>query len=143
VWPAKEKSYGSVWIIFRKISLFAYTEFPCRFYFRRKWGTFAISVYDYFVSVSFPQNAAFVSVFCSPFPFSSETNGKFPFRFQPYMAVHIHCGDAGYLLVDGTRDRRGWYCWQNKKNAEYLLAGYGHTNSSCRLCKLGKGHKVL
>jgi hypothetical protein len=46
--------------------------------------SFAISVYDYFVSVSFPQNAAFVSVFCSPFPFSSETNRKFPFRFQPY-----------------------------------------------------------
>jgi hypothetical protein len=44
--------------------------------------SFAISVYDYSVSVSFPQNAAFVSVFCSPFPFSSETNGKFPFRFQ-------------------------------------------------------------
>jgi hypothetical protein len=58
-----------------------------RIFFPKISSQFPISpgtVYDFYVSVCFPQNAASDFPFFSLFPFSSETDSKFPFRFQPY-----------------------------------------------------------
>jgi hypothetical protein len=43
---------------------------------------YSVSVYDSAVSISFRPNAASFFVFGPPFPFSSKTDGKFPFHFQ-------------------------------------------------------------
>jgi hypothetical protein len=84
---------GLAHLYFRKVSVFVFPEFPCRFHFRRKLLTrFLFRFYlKYSVSVPFSHNTAFVSFFRSLFPFIRKRTESFLAVFNPtFDAVRDH-----------------------------------------------------
>jgi hypothetical protein len=86
-------------LYFRKVSVISFLEFPCRFRFCRKpLPRFLFRFHlKYPFSIPFPQNIISISFFGSLFPFTSETDGKFPCHFQTYSRMQDQKrGDLSY-----------------------------------------------
>jgi hypothetical protein len=78
--------HGPLWFIFSETFRIYFSGISSAVFLSVGKGSlvfFFVSVYDFAVSISFPLNAASFSVFGPPFSFFSETEGKFPFYFQP------------------------------------------------------------
>jgi hypothetical protein len=96
---------GLAHLYFWKVSVFVFPEFPCRFRFRRKLLTRFLFRFHlkYSVSVPFPHNTAFVSFFCSLFPFFRKQTESFLAVFNPMYRYAPGLG-AGVLTRGALRE---------------------------------------